>query len=491
MLKTKDIPIKYQLITMIFAISFISLWIAGTAFSLYDRHAYKESMSHELTILARVVANRTASAIVINDKNQASEILNSLGAKATILSACITNEAGETVAAFSREYFQKTNLNMQANDLECLHDQAFISRFSDQYLDLLQPVMLNESEKVGELHIREDLTLLHKRFQVFTVVMLLIVVLASLIAIALSSRIQGFVSAPILSLIETTDRITRNKDYSIRAQKYRQDELGRLVDAMNSMMDTIDLQNRALLEARDNLEDQVKVRTVELRNINRELEAFTYSVSHDLRAPLRSVDGFSAALLEDFSANLDVTGRDYLHRIRLASERMSTLIDSLLYLSRVARQDVAFQAVDLAPMATDIAERLSLQYTKNSIHFSCPKMLLAYGDKALLAILLENLLANAWKYSETVTAPRVEIGVVDRKGEQVYFIRDNGVGFDMKFLDKLFGPFQRLHRPDEFEGLGIGLATAARIVHRHGGELWAEAMVGSGAVFYFTLGVRS
>jgi len=490
MLKIKNLPIKYQLIVIIFSISLISLWIASTAFVFYDRHAYKENMVHELTVLARIVANRSATAVAYNDPDQAKQNLEALGVQTDIISACITNEFGELVAEFSRDSYQSGDHDADDQKNECLHDQAFIYRFRDDHLDLLQPIMWEEAQKIGELHIREDLSLLNKRFQVFTVVMLLIIVLSSIVAIVLSSRIQAFISAPILSLIEFADRITRNNDYSLRATKNREDELGKLVDALNTMLDTIDSQNRALLEAKDNLEEQIEERTAELHTINRELEAFTYSVSHDLRSPLRSVDGFSVALLEDCGSQLDSAGHDYLQRIRAASQRMGKLIDSLLYLSRVSRQDVVFQAVDLVPLAREIVDRLNEQYPGRNIHFSCPETLLAYGDKTLLVILLENLLGNAWKYSANVNLPQIEIGCVDRSGEQVYFVRDNGVGFDMKYVDKLFGPFQRLHRSEDFDGLGIGLATVARIIHRHGGEIWAEGMVGAGAVFYFTLGAH-
>jgi signal transduction histidine kinase len=486
----KDLPIKYQLIIMTFTISLVSLWIATAAFVLYDRYTYKVDMVQELTILARVVATRSASAVMSNDKEQASRNLEVLGVKTSIISACVTTQDGQVFAYFSRTPQQVLDSHQESDRAKgCIYHQDFISRFSGDHLDLLQPVLWKESQKIGELHIREDLSLLNKRFGVFSVVILLIVVLSSIVAIMLSSRIQSYVSTPILSLIDIADRITRQQDYTLRAKKFRNDEMGKLVDTLNTMLDTLEEQNRALLGVKDNLEEQVEERTKELRNINRELEAFTYSVSHDLRSPLRSVEGFSTALLEDFGHKLDPAGLDYLQRIHAASLRMATLIDSLLYLSRVSRQDVAFQAVDLVPQADEIVARLREQYPARPVAFICPKTLLAYGDKTLLVILLENLLGNAWKYTAKVTLPQVELGVVDRKGEQVYFVRDNGAGFDMKFADKLFGPFQRLHRSEDFDGLGIGLATAARIIHRHSGEIWAESIVGAGAVIYFTLGV--
>ena len=398
----------------------------------------------------------------------------------------------EVVAFYDRDH--RTNIDAinlsPAPSEHCVRDQQFIFRFEKSYLDLVQPILWEESRQVGYLHIRQDMNPLNKRFAVYSVVMLFIVVVTSVVAIFLSARIQRFISTPLMDITAIAERVTQQNDFSIRAEARREDEIGKLVAAFNLMLDTIDEQNRALMQAKNQLEEQVSERTAELRNINRELEAFTYSVSHDLRSPLRSVEGFSTALKEDYASQLDASGKDYVDRIRSASQHMTRLIDSLLYLSRVSTQDLTRQAVDLVPIASEIVDRLARQYPTRTVNFICPRTLLAYGDKALMAIVLENLLSNAWKYSEKVPQPNVELGVVSRNGEQVYFVRDNGVGFDMKYAERLFGPFQRLHRSEDFEGLGIGLATAARVIHRHGGEIWAESLPGAGAVFYFTLGTR-
>ncbi len=488
----KNIPVKQQLILMICAISFISLLMASTAFVLYDRHSYKQHLVHEITILARIIASRSATAVAYNDVYQARENLDSLGIDASLVSACIKSESGQLVAMYSREHYQKAeDAGKPIAGVTCLADQNFISQIEGGFLDLIQPILWEETQKIGQLHLRVSLSELDRRFTAFTVVMLLIVLLVSMVAIALSSKIQAFVSAPLLALTQTANTITRFKDYSLRARTDRRDELGQLVQAFNSMLDTIELQNRALLHANEHLEDEVHARTAELRATNRELEAFTYSVSHDLRSPLRSIDGFSAALLEDCSEELDSVGRDYISRIRAASQRMGNLIDSLLHLSRVSRQDMQFRSVDLALLAQEIVESLRANQPGRQVEFICPVTLTAQGDKDLLRIVLENLLSNAWKYTSKAEHACVELGSYDRDGEQVYCVRDNGAGFDMKYVDKLFGPFQRLHRDQEFEGLGIGLATVARIVHRHGGEIWAEGQVDQGAAFYFTLPVSA
>ncbi len=240
-------------------------------------------------------------------------------------------------------------------------------------------------------------------------------------------------------------------------------------------------------EASQNLEDA----NHKLEATNRELEAFSYSVSHDLRAPLRSIDGFSQILLEDYAEELDEDGKDYLGRVRGASQRMGRLIDDLLGLSRVTRGTMNRERVDLSTLAEEVAQGLREARPERAVEFSAREGLEVWGDPRLLRVALENLIGNAWKFTAKASGARVEFGVdeeLSRRGRvPVYYVRDNGAGFEMAYADKLFGAFQRLHGSDEFEGTGIGLATVQRIVHRHGGRIWAEGEVGRGATFYFTL----
>jgi signal transduction histidine kinase len=229
----------------------------------------------------------------------------------------------------------------------------------------------------------------------------------------------------------------------------------------------------------------------ELEATNRELEAFSYSVSHDLRAPLRSIDGFSQILVEDYADEIDEEGKDYLGRVRAASQRMGRLIDDILGLSRVTRGTMSRERLDLGALATEVAEELRETRPERKVEFSAQKGLEVWGDPKLLRVALANLIGNAWKFTEKSPEARVEFGLdeeLSRKGHvPVYYVRDNGAGFDMTYANKLFGAFQRLHGADEFEGTGIGLATVQRVVHRHGGRIWAEGEVDRGATFYFTL----
>ncbi|MFQ5791340.1 MAG: ATP-binding protein, partial [Acidobacteriota bacterium] len=242
---------------------------------------------------------------------------------------------------------------------------------------------------------------------------------------------------------------------------------------------------------RKRAEEEVRKHTVELAAVNQELEAFNYSVSHDLRAPLRGIDGFSQVLLEDYSDKLDAQGKDALQRVRAASQRMGLMVDDLLSLSRVTRSEMRSETVDLSELAKTIAARLQQTQPERPVEFVIEEGVTSKGDGRLLRVVLENLLGNAWKFAGKKPLTRIEFGLTEHDGKPAYFVRDNGAGFDMAYADKLFGAFQRLHAIDEFEGTGVGLATAQRIIHRHGGRIWAEGAVEQGATFKFTLEVRT
>ncbi|MDA8093346.1 MAG: PAS domain-containing protein [Betaproteobacteria bacterium] len=236
------------------------------------------------------------------------------------------------------------------------------------------------------------------------------------------------------------------------------------------------------------LEQRVQERTADLEASNKELEAFAYSVSHDLRAPLRSIDGFGLALLEDYGDALAGEGKVYLDRLRANTQRMGELIDALLELSRITRTELSCEPVDLSRLASDIAGELSKTAGAPPVDFVAEQGLSCQGDPRLLRIAFENLLANAWKFTAKVAHPRVEFGHCESDGTPAYYVRDNGAGFDMAYAGKLFDAFQRLHSASDFPGTGIGLATVKRIVARHHGRVWAHAGPGAGATFYFTIG---
>ncbi|MBM4308148.1 MAG: histidine kinase, partial [Deltaproteobacteria bacterium] len=247
------------------------------------------------------------------------------------------------------------------------------------------------------------------------------------------------------------------------------------------------LQRKRAEEETKKLNEELKLRAKELEAINRELETFSYSVSHDLRAPLRSIDGFSQVLLEDYSDKLDEEGKRSLQRVRAGSQRMGQLIDDLLKLSRVTRGEMRQELVDLSSMAKAALTEFQKSEPEREVECFVAEGAVTHGDGRLLRVVLENLLGNAWKFTVKRSQGRIEFGTTQEDGQKIYFIRDNGAGFDMSFSDKLFGAFQRLHGTNEFPGTGIGLATVQRIIHRHGGRVWAEGVVDQGATFYFSL----
>ena len=260
-----------------------------------------------------------------------------------------------------------------------------------------------------------------------------------------------------------------------------------IADQLSIAIQKADLYEQVQRHAAE-LEQHVQMRTAELEAANKELEAFTYSVSHDLRAPLRAIDGFSRMILRDYEAQLPEDGQRRLRVVRENAQQMGNLIDDLLAFSRLNRQPLNRQTVDLTEMATQVIEQLRSSGASHPVELILAPTPPGQADPALLKQVMVNLLSNAMKFTRNCEAARIEIGYHEENNETVYFVKDNGAGFDMRYANKLFGVFQRLHRADEFEGTGVGLAIVQRIIHRHEGRVWAEAEVNQGATFYFTLG---
>ena len=324
---------------------------------------------------------------------------------------------------------------------------------------------------------------------------------------ALGQPIQG-----LLHSLETTDQFAQAVT-RVCAQRAPSDPVerpvslrdGRLIWVLSTMfpmfsgdevveifcmdVDVTELKHatEAARELNVQLEARVTARTVELAELNRELEAFSYSISHDLRAPLRSIQGFGSILDERIGATLDDASRDYLRRMVRAAQRLAQLIDDLLELTRINRAEVHPVEIDLSALAIEILDELRHGAPERVIEVQVQATIKARGDPQLLRLALQNLLDNAWKYSSKVSAARIEFGCRDDQGQRVFYVRDNGAGFDMAYADKLFAPFQRLHNPRDFEGTGVGLASVARVIHRHGGRVWANSEPSKGAEFCFTL----
>jgi signal transduction histidine kinase len=306
------------------------------------------------------------------------------------------------------------------------------------------------------------------------------VIVAGLLLIALTTAMGAWlihrkVLAPMHRL-ELATREVAATNWNFKLDIGGDDEVGELARDFNAMIDAL----RASFA-------QIERSNHELAVLNKEIEAFSYSVSHDLRAPLRSMDGFSLALLEDYGDKLDDEARDSLNRIRAASQRMGRLIDELLGLSRVTRTELAVKSVNLSAVTREIVEALQQRQPERHVKWDIDDNITVQADRALMQIAMQNLLENAWKFTAKTDRPVIRVGTVEHEGRTTCFVADNGVGFDMAYADKLFGAFQRLHHESEFSGTGIGLAIVQRIIRRHDGQIWVRAQPGEGATFFFNV----
>jgi signal transduction histidine kinase len=309
------------------------------------------------------------------------------------------------------------------------------------------------------------------------------IVFGIVLAVILARRTSRDVDA-LVQALRRYGEVSSADEESINAES---SEVTELIASFKSLTVARNQAEQEILALNAELEERVRDRTVQLAAANQELDAFAYSVSHDLRAPLRGIDGFSLALVEDFGATLSAEGKDYLRRIRAGCVRMGTLIDDLLYLSRLARNELRCQVVDLSWIALQVAEELQQLDPTRRVDWVIAPERDVVADPALMRAVLDNLLGNAWKFTSKQEKARIEFGGFLQGDEQVFFVKDNGAGFDMHYADKLFNAFQRLHKIDEYEGTGIGLATVQRVIKRHGGRVWALGEIGRGATFFFAL----
>ena len=488
----RDWPIKRKLTAMLLLISGLVLVLTSAAFVTYEVVTFRQTIRTQLATRSRILAANSTAALAFANEADATEILGALKYDPHMVAAALYDQNGRVVATYPAA---------AAADLIPAAPQPDGYRFEGSRLVAFTPVAQGENQRLGTLYIASDTKAVSDALRLSGVIAIGVLAIALLAAYALAAAMQGWISGPILALAEIATAVSTRQDYSVRAPKLGADELGTLTDAFNQMLGRIEDQDRELRRHATDLEQRVEERTHELQEsnetlqrnaaellaANQELDAFAYSVSHDLRAPLRSIDGFSQVLLEDYAAQLDEAGRDSLRRVRTASQRMASLIDDLLKLARVTRVEMRTSTVDVSGMARDIAADLQRTDSARHVEFAIAPGLEARADAPLLRVALENLLRNSWKYTAKQPRPRVEFGSTDANGGRAFMVRDNGAGFDMQYMDKLFGVFQRLHSTAEFEGTGVGLATVRRIITRHGGKIWAEAAVDQGATFFFTL----
>jgi signal transduction histidine kinase len=463
-------------------VSSVALLLACAGFFTYDQITFREGLVRTLSAQAQIIASNSVSAILFNDPTSASDTLSALKGSTHIASAGILSDDRRPFAEYLRE-----SGNEILNVPPMRPDQIEAHWFQNTHVVLVRRI-ISEGKSVGFVYLRADLGEIDLRLRRYAIIAVSVLFASLLAALLVSSTFGKSVAQPIVQLAEISQKVSRDKDYSVRATPVVQgDELTILVDSFNAMLQEIQQRDLALQRARDELELRVSERTRDLVSANRELQAFSYSVSHDLRGPLDSLIGFSYVLLKQHGAKLDAPARDLIEHIRTSGKRMADLVDDLLNLSRVTTTTMHTEKVDLAGIVRAIMEELCRVEPERNVQFIAPEKAEASGDPRLLRIAVDNLLRNAWKYTSQHDHARIEFGTTSTNGTPAFFIRDDGSGFDSKAVDRLFQPFQRLHSTAEFPGNGIGLATVKRIIQRHGGRVWAEGAVEKGATFYFTL----
>jgi signal transduction histidine kinase len=476
MARFRDLSIGQKLQRASILASCTALLAASASFVFYDVETTRTLMARRILTDAQIVGLNCVSPLLFTDPESARSTLAALRADSAVAAAVVLDKDGHLFADYRRDLGAPAPVLAAAPVAE--------HRFTDDFLVVSHPIDF-EGARIGTVVIQSDLTEVRERVVRYLVIAALVLAGSLLAAIAISRRVHKTIAGPILQLAVTAKIVSDEKDYSVRAATDSNDEVGVLARGFNEMLAQIQSQNAELQASQALLERRVQERT-------KELEAFSYSVSHDLRAPLRGIDGFSQALLEDYPGKvLDDKGAHYLKRVRANTQRMGELIDDLLQLSRVTRADLVRKPIDVGVLAEKVAGDLQGRDPERRVQFRIEKGLAADADAHLVTIVLENLMGNAWKFTSRKEETVIEVGRDGGNGDPVFFVRDNGAGFDMTYADKLFGVFQRLHSDKDFEGTGIGLATVQRIVGRHGGRIWAEGRVGTGATFFFTLGGQS
>lgn len=469
-----DIPIRRKLLRAILLTSASVLTITCSSYFAYEVFTFRQTTVNQLSIIGEIIAANSTAALAFSSQLDAQEVLASLRAHQHIEAAGIYDYDGKLFA-----YYPDQLQDGSLPDSVTSKGYTFI----DSYIIGVQPIA-QKGNILGTLYLKSNTNAIAERLQLYSLIALIVIIISFLGAYILSQRMQKIITEPIRELAKTARIISDQRNYGIRATKYGDDEVGKLTMAFNQMLDEIQEQNKAIKKFNTELEDRIKERTQELEIANKELESFTYSVSHDLRAPLRSVVGYSKIILEDYFEKLDKEGIRVLHVIINNAQKMGNLIDDLLAFSKIGKQNVTKVPLNMENITRKVIEEFE-ESASETIEIN--EMIGAEGDRSMIKQVMTNLISNALKYSIKVEKPRIEIGSYVQGHSLVYYVKDNGAGFDMKYYDKLFGVFERLHSQEDFDGTGVGLALVHRIISKHEGTVWAEGEINKGATFYFSL----
>ncbi len=468
----RNIPIRRKLMLIILGTAVAVMLMMRGSFFTYELITFRGATARQVTTLSEILAANSTAALAFDNQEDAKEILAALRAERHVVAAALYDRKGRLFAHYPDDL---------AAAAFPAAPEADGTRFVDSHLVNFQPVTQKEL-RLGTLYLEFDTGAVLSDF-IWGSLVIALAVMAAVLAITyfISRKLEKHISEPVLSLTTTARAITDQADYSVRAVKHGEDEIGQLTDSFNQMLGR-------LQDLTQDLEFRVKQRTSQLEAANKELEAFSYSVSHDLRAPLRHVDGFAGLLAKSDGGTLSPKGRNYLAQIQDSAKQMGMLVDDLLVFARMGRAEMKPTPVNLQQLAEETIEGLKPDTQQRNVRWIRGVFPTVNGDRPMLRQVLVNLFSNAVKYSRPRDPAEIEFGSRDgADGDVVMFVRDNGVGFDMKYADKLFGVFQRLHRAEDFEGTGIGLANVHRIILRHGGRVWAESQLNVGSTFFFSL----
>jgi signal transduction histidine kinase len=482
-----NVPIRRKLMLIALLTTGGTLLLAGSALILFNVLRFRREMVADLTSLADVVGRNSTAVLSFSDAGAGAETLRSLSARKPIVAAALYDRHGKLFARYQPGPAVEFPARPGRDGAAAI----------DGGLVVFHPVVL-KGERIGTVYLRSDLSELMSRIRVQAIAVGAVFLVSGLAAVLLSSGLQRLVSGPVLDLSQTAKAVTEKQDYSLRAEKRGDDELGQLVDAFNQMLGQIQQRDSALQEAKEELEQRVDDRTrelarrnEELHQSNKELDDFAYIASHDLKEPLRGIHNFSNFLLEDYADKLDADGRSKLETLMRLTRRMETLIDSLLQFSRLGRVDMAMDRVNLNEIVAEVLDSLAVTLQEERVEIRLPRPLpTVRADRARVGEIFANLVVNAVKYNDK-PQKWIEIGTAQNgsgTGVPVFYVRDNGIGIPEKHYDAVFRIFKRLHGRDQYGGgTGAGLTIVKKIVERHHGSVWIESSPGRGTTFFFTL----
>jgi len=503
----RNLAIRRKLILLVLLPSGVALLLAAAAFISYDWLMYRQTMIHEISVLADVLGNNSTAALSFNARDTAEEMLAALKAQPHIVTACLYDKQGRIFATYARP---------QADAHVPAQVENRTANFAGDRLTLFQPIGLG-GRLVGTIYLESDLTELTERLHLYIIVVTVKVLLVLLVVFGLALKLQTFISRPLLKLATTARAVSIDHDYSLRVEKTTEDELGELTAAFNEMLTQIQRSDRALQKAHDDLEERVTQRTEELSKANAtlqleiserqnaeaglrlktdalarsntELEQFAYVASHDLQEPLRMVSSYLQLVEQRYAGKLDAEATEFINYAVDGAGRMRTLIRDLLEYSRVGRRQQSLLPVQCETIFQNVVQSLQQAILDSHATVTAGPLPTVLADTTELTQLLQNLIGNAIKFHGP-QPPVVHVEVSRQAGYWQFAVRDNGIGIEPEYFEKVFVIFQRLHSRTDYPGTGLGLAICKKIIDRAGGRIWIESTLGQGTTFFFTLPVN-